>query len=83
MDSQDRMKHRRDHMGEVLHRIEHELVGFVVVAQRHLAKELSYKEVVGVPGEIVHKLVQELPEGVALDSGEALPVDPECEVETG
>ena len=70
------MQYRRNHMGEVVHRIQHELIGFVVVAQLRRSHILADEEVVQVPGKVIDEVEAKQVAGVAADFFQAGPRGP-------
>ena len=63
-------------MGEVVHRIQHELIGLVVVAQLRRTHILADEEVVQVPGKVIDEVEAKQVAGVAADFFQAGPRGP-------
>ena len=77
------MQHRRNHVREVVHRIEHQFVGLVVIAQRCGAHHLSDEEVVRVAGKVVDEVEAKQVAGVAADFVHAAATDLPAHGRTG
>ena len=70
------MQHWRNHVGEVVHRVQHQFVGLVVVAQLRVSHHLADEKVIQVAGKVINQAEAEEIAGVAADFVQALPPGP-------